>query len=169
MNNELLIQSIKVEHLANQISESSLGLHSLIIYPDLTTLREFYSYYIQKQIKEKNELVFVSPFYETTDSVRHNLSNGYKTIDVDKYERQEKKLVIMDSLDKYLGQKDKDKDKDKGKVSISEGEDVVVTAVAVAVVGDASNGTVGSRVKDESQWWSYNEQMIKHAAKMGGA
>jgi hypothetical protein len=92
------------------------------------------------------------------------LSNGYKTIDVDKYERQEKKLVIMDSLDKYLGQKDKGKDKDKEKVSIS-GEDVVVTAVVV--VGDASNGTVGSRVKDESQWWSYNEQMIKHAAKMG--
>ena len=66
----------------------------------------------------------------------------------------------MDSLDKYLGQKDKDKDKDKGKVSVSED-------VAVAVVVDASNGTVGSRVKDESQWWSYNEQMIKHAAKMG--
>ena len=149
--------------MANQLSESSLGLHSLIIYPDLTTLREFYSYYIQKQIKEKNELVFVSPFYETTDSVRHNLSKGYKTIDVDKYERQEKKLVIMDSLDKYLGQ-NKEKDKGKGKVSIS-GEDVVVTAVAV--VGDASNRTIGSRIKDESQWWSYNEQMIKHAAKMG--
>src|SRR5215210_3162657 len=162
MNNELLIQSIKVEHLANQLSESSLGLHSLIIYPDLTTLREFYSYYIQKQIKEKNELVFVCPFYETTDSVRHNLSNGYKTIDVDKYERQEKKLVIMDSLDKYLGQ-NKDKGKDKGKVSISGGEDVVVTA-AVAVIGDASNRTVNSTVKDESQWWSYNEQMIKHVA-----
>jgi hypothetical protein len=78
--------------LANQISESSLGLHFLIIYPDLTALREFYSYYIQKQIKEKKELVFVSPFYETTDSVRHNLSKGYKTVDVDKYERQEKKL-----------------------------------------------------------------------------
>jgi hypothetical protein len=92
------------------------------------------------------------------------LSKGYKTIDVDKYERQEKKLVIMDSLDKYLGQKEKDKDidKDKGKVSIS--GDVIV---AVAVVIDASNLTIGSRVKDESQWWSYNEQMIKHAAKMG--
>ncbi len=58
----------------------------------------------------------------------------------------------------------KDKDKDKIKVSISEGD---VVAVPVAVVGDASNGTTGSRVKDESQWWSYNEQMIKHAAKMG--
>ena len=92
MNNELLIQSIKVEHLANQIAESSFGLHSLIIYPDLTTLREIYSYYIQKQIKEKNELVFVSPFYETTDSVRHNLSNGYKTIDVDKTKGKKKNL-----------------------------------------------------------------------------
>ena len=70
----------------------------------------------------------------------------------------------MDSLDKYLGQKNKD----KGKVSISGGgEDVAVTAAPV-VVGDTSNLTIGSTVKDESQWWSYNEQMIKHAAKMGG-
>ena len=60
----------------------------------------------------------------------------------------------MDSLDKYLGQKDKGKEKDKGIVSIS-GGDVVVALVVVVV--NASNLTIGSRVKDESQWWSYNE------------
>ncbi len=58
----------------------------------------------------------------------------------------------MDSLDKYLGQKEK--------VSISED-------IAVAVVGEA-NLTVDSRVKDESKWWSYNEKMIKRSLKMGG-
>jgi hypothetical protein len=133
----------------DQLSESSLGLHSLIIYPDLTTLREFYTYYIQKQIEEKNELVFVSPFYETTDSVRQNLSKGYKAIDVDKYERLEKKLLIMDSLDKYLGQKEK-------------------VPIARDMVSE-TNLTVGgvNGVKDESEWWAYNEQMIKLAENMG--
>lgn len=61
----------------------------------------------------------------------------------------------MDSLDKYLGQKEKDKG--KGIVSISEGDVVVLVVVALVVVVNASNLTIGSRVKDESQWWSYNE------------
>ena len=55
----------------------------------------------------------------------------------------------MDSLDKYLGQKEKD----KIIVSIS-GGDVVV---ALVVIVNASNRTIGSREKDESHWWSYNE------------
>ena len=63
-------------------------------------------------------------------------------------------------LDKYLGQKEKgkEKDKDKGIVSILGGDVVVlVVVVALVVVVNASNLTIGSRVKDESQWWSYNE------------
>ncbi len=142
-----MIKSIEVENFVYQSSESSHSLHCLIIYPELRTRREFYSHYIQKQIEEKNEVVLVNPFYETIDSVRQNLSKGPRTIDVDKYERQERTLVIMDSLEKYLGQKEK-----------------------VPIVGDVLAGephlTVDG-VKDESKWWSYNEQMIKHAKNMG--
>jgi hypothetical protein len=148
-----MIQSIKVEYLVSQLSssseESSHGLHSLIIYPDLVTLREFYSYYVQKQIEEKNEVVLINPFYETTDSVRQTLSKGHRAIDVDKYERQEKTLVIMDSLEKYLGQKEKEK------VTTLEEE------------GTEETGIVLGGIKDESKWWFHNQQMIDHSKNLG--
>jgi hypothetical protein len=46
------------------------GAHLIIIYVDLDTLRELYSNYAHKQIKDNNEVVLINPFYETTDSVR---------------------------------------------------------------------------------------------------
>ena len=52
----------------NTISESDYGIHSLVVYEDLTILREFYSQYIVKGIEERNEVIRVAPFYETEDS-----------------------------------------------------------------------------------------------------
>jgi len=89
-----------VNEAVNQIIQAEYCSHYLIVYPDLTTLREMYSKYIQKQINENNETILINPFYETTDSVRQILSkNG---IDVSKYEK-EKGLVIIDSLQEYFG------------------------------------------------------------------
>lgn len=130
----------------------------MIIYDDLTTLREFYSYYIQQQIEEKNEVVLINPFYETTDVVRETLSTGYKAINVDKYENKEKRLVIGDSLKKYLGQKEK--------VEIAE-----VGLEQVEQINESkekeSNKNTTNKVKGESNWWADNEQMVKHAKTMG--
>ena len=77
------LQSVKVEDAVNQSTDSNSGLHCLIIYNDLITLREFYSYYTQRQIEEKNEMVLINPFYETTDVVRETLATGYKAIEVE--------------------------------------------------------------------------------------
>jgi hypothetical protein len=71
-----------------------------MIYPDLSTQRELYSGYIQKQIEENNEIILVNPFYETTDSARQILSKD--GINVSKYE-EENELVIIDSLQEYFG------------------------------------------------------------------
>ena len=60
---------------AETISQSEYGLHCLLIYRDLITLREFYSNYIQKQIND-NEMIQIMPFYETENSVREMLSNN---------------------------------------------------------------------------------------------
>lgn len=130
----------------------------MIIYDDLVTLREFYSYYIQQQIEEKNEMVLINPFYETTDLVRETLSRGYKAINVDKYENKEKILVIGDSLEKYLGPKEKE--------GIAE-----VALEQVDQLNESkekeSNKKATNKVKCESNWWADNEQMVKHAKKMG--
>ena len=90
-----------VNDALSQINQAEYGAHYIIIYPDLFTLRELYSNYIQKQIEENNEMILINPFYETTDSVRQILSkNG---VNVSKYEK-EKVLVIIDSLKEYFGQ-----------------------------------------------------------------
>jgi len=95
-----LLENHDVNEAVNQIIQAEYCSHYLIVYPDLTTLREMYSKYIQKQINENNETILINPFYETTDSVRQILSkNG---VNVSKYEK-EKGLVIIDSLQEYFG------------------------------------------------------------------
>jgi len=68
------IRNYHLDDALDQINQSEYGAHYMIIYPNLDTLREIYSNYAHKQIKENNEIVLVNPFYETTDSVRQILS-----------------------------------------------------------------------------------------------
>jgi hypothetical protein len=58
---------------SNLISESEYGSHTLLVYEDLTKLREFYSKYLTKRIKERNEVILLAPFYETEYTVRKYL------------------------------------------------------------------------------------------------
>jgi MEDS: MEthanogen/methylotroph, DcmR Sensory domain len=88
----------------DHINQAEHGVHYIIIYPDLDTLRELYSKYVYKQIKENKEIVLINPFYETTDSVRQILSEKYDDgmNSVSKYEKEES-LLIADALEEYLG------------------------------------------------------------------
>lgn len=81
------------------------GEHCLIVYPDLLTVREFYSHYTKRMIKEKNSTVLVAPCYETTAQVRQILSENSYCLDVAKYENEDV-LTIVDSMEAYFG-KDK--------------------------------------------------------------
>ena len=93
-----LVMNCHVNDALEQINKAEYGVHYMIIYPDLDTLRDLYSNYIGKQIEDNNEIFLINPFYETADSVRQVLSG----IDVSKYEK-EKALIIIDSLDEYFG------------------------------------------------------------------
>lgn len=76
------------------------GAHYIVVYPDLTTLREIYSPYIKTALYERNEIVIILPFFETVDTVRRVLTE--KHMDVRKYER-EQSLIILDALKGYFG------------------------------------------------------------------
>ena len=89
---------------AKTISEYDYGLHCLLIYSDLTILRKFYTHYIPEQLKDKEEVIQIMPFYETENSVREALFKENKKIGLDKIEKEEKTLLIADSLGKYIGQ-----------------------------------------------------------------
>ena len=104
-----------VNETLDAIKESETGTHGLLVYPDITTLRAIYSHFTKIQLEDKNEIVLILPYYETTDMVRLVLSGsnvygdditnnpvGYSGIDVGKYEK-EGSLVIVDSLKGYFG------------------------------------------------------------------
>jgi hypothetical protein len=74
---------------AKTISEYDYGLHCLLIYSDLYSLREFYSRYIPEQIRYKEEIIQINPFYETEESVRQVLYKGYKGMNIDKIQDEE--------------------------------------------------------------------------------
>lgn len=76
----------------------------MIIYPNSLMLSDLYSNYTYKQIEEKNGIVQINPFYETTDSVRQTLSEKYNhgMIDISKREKEDS-LIIIDSIEKYFG------------------------------------------------------------------
>lgn len=99
-NNNNII-STTAEYAANSILEIQSGIHALVVYSDRSKLRELWSVYTKKSIEEKNELVCLLPFYESVDSVRQILLQGHKPVDIQKYENEQKSLIIVDSLEKY--------------------------------------------------------------------
>jgi hypothetical protein len=64
-----------------------------------------YSHYTRTALYDGNEIVVILPFYETADSVRGILSEDPACLDVRKYEK-EQRLVIIDSLKGYFGSVD---------------------------------------------------------------
>lgn len=105
-----------LEHLTN----AEYGTHSILVYPNIETLRETYTRYVKRQLEDNNEIVLILPYYETADKVRKTLSNsdfvnrgeaansdsnnsnGSSIIDIRKYEK-EGSLMIMDSVKGYFG------------------------------------------------------------------
>ena len=102
----MISPNYQFEEAANTILESPYGIHALIIYSDMSTLRKFWSFYAKKSIEEKNELLFLAPFYETVNSVRETLSKEGLLVDVSKYEKDKRSLIIIDALEKYHDQDD---------------------------------------------------------------
>jgi hypothetical protein len=95
-----------IDTIFEEIRLAEYGVHYLVIYPDMITLRRIYSYYAKMQLEDNNEIVLILPYYETTEMVRNVLSgedkyNQGSTIDVRKYEK-EGSLMIIDSVKAYF-------------------------------------------------------------------
>jgi len=95
--------------------QAEYGSHYIIVYPDLLTLRKIYNTYSKMQLENKNDIVLLLPFYETTESVRKILSTSddvslgfcvdrVSILDIRKHEK-EGSLVIVDSKKAYFGSK----------------------------------------------------------------
>ena len=87
--------------VSEELRKSAMGTHALVLYPDLLTLRELYSFYARSALDD-SEIFLILPYLETVDNVKRILSEDSANIDVRKYEK-EQSLLIMDSLKGYFG------------------------------------------------------------------
>ncbi len=140
------IISVQVEDASNTISESDYGTHTLVVYEDLEKLREFYSYYVKKRVEERNEVIHLAPFYETEESVRKSLSEGNTSIDIEKWERDKKSIIIVDSLKKYFGGEPLDSDYDSNKKLVDYAK--AIGKSGVSILADASAFSYKHRLEE---------------------
>jgi hypothetical protein len=110
------VRNIEINHSLEIMLQAEYGSHYIIVYPDLSTLRRIYSNYSKIQLEDKNDIVLILPFYETTESVRKILSTSdddvslgfcddrVSILDIRKHEK-EGSLVIVDSKKAYFGSK----------------------------------------------------------------
>lgn len=110
------VRNIEINHSLEIMLQADYGSHYIIVYPDLSTLRKIYSNYSKIQLEDKNDIVLILPFYETTESVRKILSTSdddvslgfcddrVSILDIRKHEK-EGSLVIVDSKKAYFGSK----------------------------------------------------------------
>jgi hypothetical protein len=110
------VRNIEINHSLEIMLKADYGSHYIIVYPDLSTLRRIYSNYSKIQLENKNDIVLLLPFYETTESVRKILSTSEDDVslgfcddrasilDIRKHEK-EGSLVIVDSKKAYFGSK----------------------------------------------------------------
>jgi hypothetical protein len=80
--------------------QSDFGEHNIMIYPDLYILREIYSRFCKTNL-ENNEAVMILSHYDTREVIRKYLRE--LPIDLDRYEKKERSLLIIDSAEDYFG------------------------------------------------------------------
>lgn len=144
--------------ISEHIKQAEYGAHYLLIYPELSTLREIYSRCIKSEIEYSNNIVLILSYYESPDNLRRILSDGSDSknknkddiIDVSKYEN-ESSLVIMDSLKGYFGS-----DHDYGVGSGSNGLMKIIRQLLESAEEVGKNGI--SVFADLASFNHYNEQ-----------
>ena len=87
--------------ISEELRKSTIGSHVLVLYPNLLTLRDLYSFYAKSALFD-SQIVMILPYLETVDTVRRTLSDDSANIDVTKHEK-EQSLLILDSLKGYFG------------------------------------------------------------------
>jgi hypothetical protein len=100
------MHDVKVKEAVDKLSKMDMGIHYLIIYSNIQTLRNFYFEYAERQIEEKNEYVLINHFYETISSVRKALYKDslLKEFKYKKEDQEEDVLLILDAFNTYFGQ-----------------------------------------------------------------
>jgi hypothetical protein len=74
------VKNIKYQHrgvkeILNSLLNTSIGIHQIVVYPNIEILRETYFHYIKRLLEDSNEIIIFLPYYESADSVKKVLSS----------------------------------------------------------------------------------------------
>src|SRR5918993_1460621 len=74
------VKNIKYQHrgvkeILNSLLNTPIGIHQIVVYPNIELLREAYFHYIKRLLEDNNEMVIFLPYYESVDSVKKILSS----------------------------------------------------------------------------------------------
>ena len=109
-----------INEITDQLVQSDLSSHIILIYPSIEVFRKLYSNYVKRQLKGGNEIIIIIPYYETRAKVKeilsdsfvdlqegddYNNNNNIKNSRIDTYQK-EGSLIIKDSLEAYFSSSD---------------------------------------------------------------
>lgn len=93
MSNNRLIHEDSLG-IGKHLSKMTLGEHNMLIYADISSLREICCLHSRKSLQSRNNAVIILYHYETKGSIRNALKEF--DVDVDRYEA-DKSLIIRDA------------------------------------------------------------------------
>ena len=64
-----------VKEILNSLLNTPIGIHQIVVYPNIEVLRETYFHYIKRLLEDNNEMVIFLPYYESAESVKKILSS----------------------------------------------------------------------------------------------
>ena len=88
-----------IPHIMRSLMDMPAGSHTLLVYPDLMTLRQVYARYLSMNSHNKSELLVILPYYETVESVKNNLMNDDASLNKYTEMVKEGSLIIRDCHD----------------------------------------------------------------------
>src|SRR5215208_385504 len=64
-----------VKEILNSLLNTPIGIHQIVVYPNIEVLRETYFHYIKRLLEDNNEMIIFLPYYESAESVKKILSS----------------------------------------------------------------------------------------------
>ena len=86
-----------VRQVMKSLFQIPLTAHTILVYPNMNTIREIYTNYIDTNSHALSELFVLLPFYETIDSVKHNLMYNYESTQNYENMKHDGSLIIQDA------------------------------------------------------------------------
>jgi hypothetical protein len=86
-----------VRQVMKSLFQIPFATHTILVYPNIDTIREIYTNYIDTNSYELGELFVILPFYETIESVKNNLRHNYESTQNYDYMKHEGSLIIQDA------------------------------------------------------------------------